>query len=85
VKVANQAVHLPGFYDYIIYVSFNGLPDVVSEDVLHTSLVCYAHVSEAEWHRYVAVHPERHDERSRELVGLLHFYLVVPGIGIKET
>jgi hypothetical protein len=62
VKVANQVVHLPGFYDYIIYVRLNGLPDVVSEDVLHTSLVCCARVSEAERHRDVAVHPERRNE-----------------------
>jgi hypothetical protein len=58
---------------------------VVSEDVLHTSLVCSARISEPEWHNYVAEHPERRDEGSRELVGLFHFYLVVPGIGIKET
>jgi hypothetical protein len=40
---------------------------------------------ETERHHYVAVHPEGSDERSRELVGLLHFYLVVPGVGIKEA
>jgi hypothetical protein len=85
VKVANQVVRLPGFYDYIVYVCLNGSPDVISEDVLHTSLVCCARVSETERHRYVAVHPERRKERSRELVGLLHFFLVVPGVGIKET
>jgi hypothetical protein len=60
-------------------------PDVVSEDVLHTPLVRRACVSEAKWHRDVAVHPEWRDERSRKLVGLLHFDLVVPGVGIKET
>jgi hypothetical protein len=85
VKVANQVVRLPGFYDYIVYVCLNGPPDVISENVLHTSLVCCARVSETKQHCYVAVHPERHNERSRELVGLLHFYLVVPGISIKET
>jgi hypothetical protein len=58
---------------------------VVSEDVLHTPLVRRARVLEAEWHRDVAVHPERRDELSHKLVGLLRFYLVVPGIGIKET
>jgi hypothetical protein len=85
VKVANQVVRLPGFHDYNVYVRLNGSPDVIPEDVLHTSLVCCARVSETERHRYVAIHPERRNERSRELVGFLHLYLVVPGIGVKET
>jgi hypothetical protein len=65
--------------------TYDGSPDVISEDVLYTSLICCARVSETERHRYVTEHPERRDERSRELVGLLHLYLVVPGIGVKET
>jgi hypothetical protein len=84
-EVSNQVDHLPGFHDYIVYVCLNGSPDVISENVLHTSLVCSTRVSETERHCYVAVHPERRDERSSELVGLLHLYLVVPRIGIKET
>jgi hypothetical protein len=83
--VANQVVRLPGFHDYVVYVSLNGLPHVVSKDVLHTSLVRSACVSKAKWHCYVAVHSKRRDERSRELVVLFHLYLVVPGIGIKES
>jgi hypothetical protein len=58
---------------------------VIPENVLHTSLVCCARISETGRHHHVAIHPEQCDERSRELVGFLHFYLVVPGIGIKET
>jgi hypothetical protein len=58
---------------------------VVSKDVLHTSLVRSARISEAKRHRHVSRHPKRRDEGSCELVGLLHFYLVVLGIGIKET
>jgi hypothetical protein len=58
---------------------------VVPEDMLHTSLVSSFRISEAKRHRHVAIHPERRDELSLELVGLLHFYLVVPGIGIKEA
>jgi hypothetical protein len=81
----NQVVRLPGLHDYIVYVCLNGPPDVIPENVLHTSLVCSARISETERHCYVAIHPERRDERSRELVGLLHFYLVVPGIGVKEA
>jgi hypothetical protein len=84
-EVVNQVVRLPGLYDYVIYVSLNGSPDVVSENVLHTSLVRSARISEAKRHRYLAVHPEWCDERSREPVRLLHFYLVVPGTGIKEA
>jgi hypothetical protein len=85
VQVANQVIRLPGFHDYVVYVSLTSPPDVVSEDVLHASLARSACVSKAKWHRYVAVHSEWRDERSRELVGLFHLYLVVPGIGIKET
>jgi hypothetical protein len=35
---------------------------VISKNVLHTSLVSSARVSETERHRYVAVHPEGSDE-----------------------
>jgi hypothetical protein len=35
---------------------------VIPENVLHTSLVCSARISETEWHHYVAVHPEESDE-----------------------
>jgi hypothetical protein len=61
-QVVNQVVRLPGLYDYVVYVSLNGSPDVVSEDVLHTSLVCSACVSEAIRHPYVAEHSKRCDE-----------------------
>jgi hypothetical protein len=84
-QVVNQVVRLPGLYDYVVYISLNGPPNVVSEDVLHTSLVCSARILEAKWHCYVIEHPKRHDEGSRELVGLFHLYLVVPEIVIKET
>jgi hypothetical protein len=57
VKVANQVIRLPSFYDYIVYVCLNGSPDVISENVLHTSLVCSARVSETERHCYVAIIP----------------------------
>jgi hypothetical protein len=73
------------FYDDVVYVRVDGPPDVVSENVLHATLVRCTRVPEAEWHRDVAKHPERRDQRSRELVGLLHLYLVIPGVGIKEA
>jgi hypothetical protein len=56
-----------------------------SENVLHAALVRRTCVSEAKWHRDVAEHPERRDERSRELVRLLHLYLMVSGVSIKEA
>jgi hypothetical protein len=49
------------------------------------SLVRSARISEAKRHCHVAEHPKRRDEGGCELIGLLHLYLVVPGIGIKET
>jgi hypothetical protein len=58
---------------------------VVSKDVLHTSLVRGACVSKAKRHHYVAEHPKQRDVGGRELVGLLHLYLVEPKIGIEET
>jgi hypothetical protein len=58
---------------------------VVSENMLHTPLVRSTRVSDAKQHRYVAEHPKRRDEGGRELVRLLHLYLVVPEISIKET
>jgi hypothetical protein len=85
VQIADQVICLPVLYDYVIYVCLNGPPDVVSENVLHTPLIHSAHVSEAKWHRHVEKHAEWCDEGSCELVGLLHLYLVVLGIGIKEA
>jgi hypothetical protein len=61
-QVTNQVVRLPGFHDYGVYVSLNSSPDVISKNVLHTSLVRSARVSGTKRHRYVAVHPEGHDE-----------------------
>jgi hypothetical protein len=84
-KVANQVIRLPGFHDDVIHVRLDRPSDVISENVLHAALVCRTRVSEAKRHRDVAEHPERCDERSRELVGLLHLYLVMPGVGIKEA
>jgi hypothetical protein len=84
-QVVNQVVCLSVLYNYVINVCLNGPPDVVSEDVLHTSLVCSARISETKRHHHVVEQPKRCDEGSHELVGSLHLYMVVPGIGIKET
>jgi hypothetical protein len=60
-EVVNQVVRLPGFHVYIVYVCLDGSPDVIPENVLHTSLVCSARISETERHCHVAIHPERRD------------------------
>jgi hypothetical protein len=82
---ANQVVRLPGFYDNVVHVRLYCPPDVISKNVLHAALIRRTCVSGAKWHRDVAEHPERRDERSRKLVGLLHLYLMIPGVGIKEA
>ena len=56
---------------------------MVSENVEHAPLIGSSSVSEAEGHHNVAVHAERRDKRSRELVGLFHLDLVVTGVGIR--
>jgi hypothetical protein len=61
-QIANQVVRLPSFHNYVVYVSLNGSPDVVSENVLHTSLVCSARVPEAKRHHYVVEHSKWRDE-----------------------
>jgi hypothetical protein len=55
---------------------------VFPKNMLHALLVRSPCVSETKGHCNVAIHAERGDERSRELVGLLHFDLVVAGIRI---
>ena len=52
--------------------------------VLQLCYCVWSSVSEAEGHRIVAVHAERCDKRSRELVGLFHLDLVVTGVSIKK-
>jgi hypothetical protein len=84
-QIVNQVICLPVFNDNVICVCLHGPPDVISENVLHTSLICSLDMSKTEWRRYVAKHAEWCDEGSRELVILFHLYLVVSRIGIKET
>jgi hypothetical protein len=62
VEVINQVIRFPSFHDYIVYVRHNGSPDVVPENMLHTSLVSSTRISEAKRHHHVAIHPERRDE-----------------------
>ena len=83
-EIGYQVIGLLGFYKNVINICFYVPPDMVPEHVEHTALVCGSGVSEAEGHRDVAVHAERSDEGSRELVGLPHLYLMVARISIKK-
>ena len=47
-------------------------------------MICCPSVTELEGYGHVTVHTKRGDERSHELVRLLHFYLMVARISIKE-
>jgi hypothetical protein len=55
--------------------------DLISKAPLHAMLVGGASVFQAEWHGE-AICAERGDERSRELVGILHCDLVIARVGI---
>jgi hypothetical protein len=57
--------------------------DVVSEHVVHATLIRGANVTQPV-HGCVAVHALRGDERSHELVGHFHLDLVVARVRIKE-
>ena len=83
-EIGDQVVRLPGLYNDVVHICLYVPPDMVPEYVEHTPLVCSSGVSEAKGHRNVAVHAERRDERSRELVGLFHLDLVVTGVSIKK-
>ena len=83
-EIGYQVVHLLGFHDNVIDICFYGSPDMILKHVEHTSVVCSFDVSKAKGHRDVAVHVERGDKRSRELVGLFHLYLMVARVSIKE-
>ena len=75
--IGNQVVRLPGFYNDVIDVCLYAAPEMVSENVEHTPLVCGSGVSVAKGHRNVAVHAERCDKRSRELVRLLDSFILI--------
>ena len=79
-EIGYQVVRLPGFHNDVVDIRLYGPPDMVFKHVEHTPLVCSSGVSEAKGHRDIAVHAERCDKRSRELVGLFHLDLVVTGV-----
>ena len=83
-EIGNQVVRLPRFYNDIVDICLYAPPKMVSKNVEHAPLIGSSSVSEAKGHRNVAVHAERRDKRSRELVGLFDLNLVVTGVSIKK-
>ena len=83
-EIGYQVVRLPGFYNDVIDIFLYGAPYMISKHMEHKSLVCGPGVSKAKRHRDVAVHAERGNKRSRELVGFFHFDLMITGVCIKK-
>jgi hypothetical protein len=71
-------------YD-VIHVCLNGLSNEITKTFKHTLLVGCSCVLQTEHHANITVRSERHDERSRELVGLFHRDLMVARVCIKEA
>ena len=83
-EISYQVVRLPEFHDDVVDICLYGSPYMILKHVELTSLVRSSGVSKAKGHRDVAVHAEGCDEKSHELVGFFHLYMVVTGIGIKK-
>jgi hypothetical protein len=77
-KVREEVEGFPRLDYDVIDVSLDRSTDVLSEHVVHAPLVCRAYIPQTKWHSNIAVHAKRCDERSRELIGLFHPYLVIP-------
>ena len=83
-EIGYQVVHLPGFHNDVVDICLYSPPDMVFKHMEHTLLVCGSSVPKAKGHRDVAVHAERGNKRSRELVGLFYFDLMITGVCIKK-
>jgi hypothetical protein len=68
----------------VIDLGLDHFADVITEHVVHASLVCGTSIPQTEGHGSVAIHAIRGDERSSELVGLFHLDLVIAEVGVKE-
>jgi hypothetical protein len=64
--------------------SVNYSTDVITEHVVHASLVGGAIIPHTDGHGSVTIHGIQSDEESSELVGLFHPDLVISGVGIEE-
>ena len=83
-QVIDEVIGPLGFDNDVVHVGLDGSPDVLAKDLGHTPLVRGPRVSEAKRHSRIVVQAKWGDERSCELVGLLHFDLMVAEICIKE-
>jgi hypothetical protein len=77
-KVGKEVRGFPRIDYDVIDVSLDRSTNVFAENVVHAPLVCRARIPQTKRHGNIAVHTERCDERSRELVGLFHPDLVIP-------
>ena len=64
-------------YD-VIDVSLDRSANVFAEHMVHAPFVRRTRIPQTKQHGDIAVHAERCDERSHELVGLFHLDLVIP-------
>ena len=84
-NVGYKLVSLFGLDHDVIHIGLNGSPDEVSKTLEHTMLVLSPCVLQIERYFDVAERSEWGDERCRELVGLFHRDLMVPGVRIKKA
>jgi hypothetical protein len=77
-KVGKEVGGFPRLDYDVIDISLDRSTDVLAEHVVHAPLVCCTRIPQTKRHSNVAVHVERCDERSRELVELFHPDLVIP-------
>ena len=84
-KISYEVVSLFGRDHNVVNVGLNGPPNEVPETLEHTTLVHSPSILQTKQHCDVAERSEWGDERCRELVGLFHHDLMVPGVCIKEA
>jgi hypothetical protein len=77
-KVGKEVRGFPRLDYDVIDVGLDRPPNVFAEHMVHAPLVRRTRIPQAERHGDIVVHAEGRDERSRELVGLLHPDLVIP-------
>jgi hypothetical protein len=77
-KVGKEVGGFPRLDYDVIDVGLDRSANVFAKHVVDAPLVCRTRSPQTERHGNIAVHVERCDERSRELVGLFHPDLVIP-------
>jgi hypothetical protein len=84
VEIRDEVASFPCLDYDVIGVGFDRRANVVDEHMVHAALIRGAGVTQLEWHGCITIHALGSDERSHELIGLFHPYLLVTGVGIKE-